>query len=549
MADQSPIANLPSASVRLTIRRKTPCIVDEIPYELLVHIFQSVQWATGWQTPSSQIVPAWISFTWVCRRWRDVALSSPILWTSIRNAGPKSSHGQRWLPIFLERAQGAPLDIDISLRCGKEICAETLRTIEPYSFTIRHFRICLQKLEPGIIAYRTLVFPLIAKMSNLEELTLQVSFFRNDDDMIHATRDHLPSLRTLRAEHQFIPWSSSVYTKLRSLEISPYRNPPSPSEFFQILRGCPDLEGLVFGPGLPRPGAPPAGESEESFFVALPRLRTMKLAGRPSQIEFVSRYIEVPPTCSIDIGLSGTHDHPNSEVAALIPGHRMLQPVLPTCTTFSLSVDHDSHHARVDLVMKGRENHLHMTSAQYLFRNERHGPLPLGAETCSELLKVLRPSPLTEFRLVLDSVELIEREVWIDCFSRFPLLETIAFGPHFPSFHPPDSFLNALTSSETEGTSVSLDRLRVLELTSIRLNDAVSQDILSMLRHRASRGVPLSELVLKGCYCDPDVDIDTLKETLQKLVKLSIRYPTDPLACCGHFGDCEKFQYHDFVST
>ncbi|RPD54545.1 hypothetical protein L227DRAFT_344713 [Lentinus tigrinus ALCF2SS1-6] len=546
---ESSTANLQSASVRLTVHQTASWIVDDVPSELLVQIFQSVQWVTGWQSPSSQIVPAWISFTWVCRRWRDVALSSPILWTSIRNTGPKSSHGQRWLPIFLERAQGAPLDIDISLRCSKEICAETLRTIEPYSSTIRQFRICLKRVKPEMVAYRTLVSPLITKMRNVEELTLLTSFYPNDADMIYATRDHLPSLGSFCADHQYIPWSSSVYTGLRSLNITPFRSPPSPSEFFQILRGCPDMEELVFGPGLPRPGAPPAGESEESFFVALPRLRTMKLAGRPSQIEFVSRYIEVPPTCSIDIGLSGTHDHPNIEVAALIPGHRMLQPVLPTCTTFSLSVDHDSHRARVDLVMKGRENHLHMTSAQYLFHNERHGPLPLGAEACSELLKALHPSPLTEFRLIFDSVEFIEREVWIDCFSRFPLLETIAFGPHFPSVHPPSSFLSALTSSETEGTSVPLDRLRVLGLTSIRLNDAVSQNILSMLRHRASRGVPLSELVLKGCYCDPDVDIDTLKETLQKLVKLSIRYPTDPLACCGRFGDCKQFQYHDFVST
>ena len=73
--------------------------VNGVPREVLCRIFALVRSGTD-------VVP----LSHVCHRWRYIALRSPELWTPFGN---RNLTGM--LPAFIERSQGAPLDISMCI--------------------------------------------------------------------------------------------------------------------------------------------------------------------------------------------------------------------------------------------------------------------------------------------------------------------------------------------------------------------------------------------------------------------------------------------------
>ncbi|KAG6373839.1 hypothetical protein JVT61DRAFT_5988 [Boletus reticuloceps] len=55
------------------------------------------------------VPPEWINVSYVCRRWRDVALNCPTLWTYL------CTMPQRWTKEFLARSKQVPLKIQIRI--------------------------------------------------------------------------------------------------------------------------------------------------------------------------------------------------------------------------------------------------------------------------------------------------------------------------------------------------------------------------------------------------------------------------------------------------
>ncbi|KAI0704042.1 hypothetical protein C8Q76DRAFT_753373 [Earliella scabrosa] len=91
--------------------------VNQIPSELLVYIFQMVQdavYSGCWGMVPFTI--EWIPLTWVCRHWRNVSLTAPILWSTIHVTSyfPSTTSTIR-LTTFLDRAAGASLNISFVL--------------------------------------------------------------------------------------------------------------------------------------------------------------------------------------------------------------------------------------------------------------------------------------------------------------------------------------------------------------------------------------------------------------------------------------------------
>lgn len=81
--------------------------------ELLSLIFLQSLPDDGLTTPALNDAP--LHLTWVCSRWREVALSIPDLWNSFRVA-PAISNDQRvsWVEAWLRRSRNAPLTIELS---------------------------------------------------------------------------------------------------------------------------------------------------------------------------------------------------------------------------------------------------------------------------------------------------------------------------------------------------------------------------------------------------------------------------------------------------
>ncbi|THH08939.1 hypothetical protein EW146_g8831 [Bondarzewia mesenterica] len=92
-------------------RRNDLQYISRLPNETLEIIFYLCSISEWPTTPwSRQFWPAWTQLTYVCRRWRRVALNYPRLWSNISD----KLRG-RWALTFVLRASRGPFDVRITL--------------------------------------------------------------------------------------------------------------------------------------------------------------------------------------------------------------------------------------------------------------------------------------------------------------------------------------------------------------------------------------------------------------------------------------------------
>ncbi|TFY80518.1 hypothetical protein EWM64_g3494 [Hericium alpestre] len=57
----------------------------------------------------------WLTVTFICRRWRTLALGSPLLWNSIYWGPVQGRPPDDWITAFIQRSAEAPLDLDLRI--------------------------------------------------------------------------------------------------------------------------------------------------------------------------------------------------------------------------------------------------------------------------------------------------------------------------------------------------------------------------------------------------------------------------------------------------
>jgi hypothetical protein len=91
-----------------------PHPIHHLPVEILQKIFTCLAEPRALDgDPFLQVYPEWIAITYVCRCWREVALSHHSLWGSIT---PNLS--LTWLKVLMARSE--PAQVDVELRVGQE---------------------------------------------------------------------------------------------------------------------------------------------------------------------------------------------------------------------------------------------------------------------------------------------------------------------------------------------------------------------------------------------------------------------------------------------
>ncbi|KAI0054801.1 hypothetical protein BV25DRAFT_1843410 [Artomyces pyxidatus] len=101
------------ASLRRMRNSRVP--IARIPVEVLTHIFSFVKCHPRWPHIDSARPPAWVAVTHVCHFWREVALSSPLLWSNI------VTYNQPWMQETLSRSKTVPISLAIYVqRCTSE---------------------------------------------------------------------------------------------------------------------------------------------------------------------------------------------------------------------------------------------------------------------------------------------------------------------------------------------------------------------------------------------------------------------------------------------
>ncbi|KAK7048919.1 hypothetical protein R3P38DRAFT_2872048 [Favolaschia claudopus] len=115
--------------------------VAQLPVEILSHIFKMCD--VPWRDNYSRATPscALLLLLRVCRSWRDIAVSCPLLWTSVCfNSHSRGNNYTELISVWLGRSRALPLDIRLSgfISVGTELALEQyasrVRTLEITGF-------------------------------------------------------------------------------------------------------------------------------------------------------------------------------------------------------------------------------------------------------------------------------------------------------------------------------------------------------------------------------------------------------------------------------
>ena len=239
--------------------------INDLPPEVLTNIFRYVVWSAVGPDYSVR----WrLWLTWVCRHWRIVALSDPMLWNAIwfRDL-PNFERSFTWL----ERSAEAPLDIRINDTKEKPIPLMAMqillkRLLHKIS-NIRIFILTLQEWDPILVvlhAFRVVQeksLPMILERFEVHRsgspyiqigAGYEPSFYLKPIPLFGGAT--VPSFNYLSLNGLHIDWTNSVLANLTTIDIRriPLDRAPTLTQFRALLSDSPALRKLLLdgaGPG------------------------------------------------------------------------------------------------------------------------------------------------------------------------------------------------------------------------------------------------------------------------------------------------------------
>ncbi|TFY67016.1 hypothetical protein EVG20_g4098 [Dentipellis fragilis] len=187
--------------------------VVAIPPEILVLIFMSLRLEVPPYRKRSRTELGWVRVTHVCRRWREVAISSAMLWTNITDLG------DNWTGIFVERARDALLCVKWHLApSGKFYTADILAKY------LSRMRVL------DITGAHGFILPFVDRLHiaapRLEALTLSI-YEQDYDSRVYRIptvfgpmlNGYTQSLRYLYLQNIFIEWDALSFPNLVFLHL------------------------------------------------------------------------------------------------------------------------------------------------------------------------------------------------------------------------------------------------------------------------------------------------------------------------------------------
>ncbi|KAI0322024.1 hypothetical protein OF83DRAFT_1167929 [Amylostereum chailletii] len=261
----SPAVNQARRALDLVQARNTP--IHRLPVEILSRVFllgytETIDLARPFKRrPLEADTNFEVLVSHVCSHWRRVAFTVHALWTNIRLRKPAHLHRAT---EFVKRSLNAPLDILVDSVAAKEHVPGRTIGIEEFD---KAFLIAMDQST----RWRSLIVKVCdvpckeraranlrdcKPIPNLEFLQLwHVQDWERAQDMFVATAkppipilsDYVPNLLYLSLVGVNLAWSVTSYIAgLKYLELALHSEGcrPSPREFENMLRQCPDLERL-----------------------------------------------------------------------------------------------------------------------------------------------------------------------------------------------------------------------------------------------------------------------------------------------------------------
>ncbi|KAH9845995.1 hypothetical protein C2E23DRAFT_891296 [Lenzites betulinus] len=218
------------------------CAIDKVPPEILIHIFSFVPRALSpvHSSHSSRWTYDLIPLTHVCRRWRDLALSTSLLWSTLC----ETARTQMGTPIFRARARNAPLIVYVD---GPQASTALVNVLAHDASTVAELRLLgLQAAPATRLTSELLAFP----APRLEHATIRcrASYGGSDDPLdynVELWSGMAPCLKTLELhDFPFIPTNhfQSLTTLALSWEATPAKC--TFTDLAELLGRAPVLEHL-----------------------------------------------------------------------------------------------------------------------------------------------------------------------------------------------------------------------------------------------------------------------------------------------------------------
>ncbi|KAI0045885.1 hypothetical protein FA95DRAFT_1560659 [Auriscalpium vulgare] len=269
--------------------------INRFPTELLIQIFLCcLQDKPLRDQRSSRLMLGWINITYVCQRWRDVALDCAHLWTHV-----SIGMGDAWVEEMLLRSGQKDLYLDdLNSHYSEWSVPEVRRKglIKQNAYRVRS--IDMNPIQPEDI-----IKAFDQPVPRLEHMHLRdsVDMGGNSVQILNA-----PKLRHLKLDglaHRF-SWTSSELHNLVTLHLSSKGQglaSTSVGEVIDALHGMPLLESLVLHYCVPH--AAPGHASASHRAVKLARLRNCSIYGRLHAVAYLITVLCLPADVQLDLDL------------------------------------------------------------------------------------------------------------------------------------------------------------------------------------------------------------------------------------------------------
>ncbi|EIW52561.1 uncharacterized protein TRAVEDRAFT_61034 [Trametes versicolor FP-101664 SS1] len=460
--------------------------VNRLPTEILINIFRDLK--EGRTESGTQ---PWYNVAAVCRSWRAIASSTPLLWNDI-HVGPDMN--AVLFQAFLERS--LPFPIAVSFASSTKL-AVYLALIRAHLSRVRVLRfISTPRSEADLVADL-----LNESMPTLEKLTVWLNPSLNedgdeDDDMdasqeeeVFAWRPEeqkLPHLVDLSLRGIVLRFSATLGTSLRRLELRDCIGlAASLAVLNDVLRRCDKLEKLLIsryrcnderlGPG-PR--------------ISLPQtLRTLVLVDSHWYTAYVLDTFYVPPTVQISITKvveNEQEDRLDGPISECIPEDRTCLPILAMVDRVHVELQRADGVCTVIGAVGA-----HKITIDTIAMHVEDTVVP---DIARDLPMLFGDAPLVELIINCVGEHYITMMDWIHMLKRFPLIQRLSVigGSLSQSEHQPRYTLVAALQGPR---NVLCPNLRELALVSRHPEeDKLLQNLTACLERREARGQRLAVL-------------------------------------------------------
>ncbi|KZV76052.1 hypothetical protein PENSPDRAFT_747991 [Peniophora sp. CONT] len=262
-----------------------------LPDETLMNIFEHCARDADPSSEVSNYAFQRLVFTFVCHRWRSVALDTPSCWTDIRDFNP------HLVDIFLKRSKAEPLSVHCFGQPNESAMSHLWR--------VKHLTLLLSRTR-NFEHYRYAGFvgrsaPMLKSLCATQG---------NGQRLAETFLLSVPLLREMKISGFLLNWTAFHWENLRSLDLALYTHSDArlwdpPGDFINLienLRNTRCLQKLALREYIPFPSIP---EPNSIRPVHLSSLRELQLSDESLRCVTVLSLLRIPSAATLDLRLRG----------------------------------------------------------------------------------------------------------------------------------------------------------------------------------------------------------------------------------------------------